>query len=118
MENLNKKCVLYDKDCNDCGECNMCDLDPSKTCDSCGKCIDSGDDYNIIDVDLISEESDLPLNYTDEFVGETIDDDYDSFSDEEFDEPPYLDDEDYEDEESDEDDESLSDLYGDFFGNL
>ena len=112
---MEKKCVLYERNCTDCGECNICDLNPSKTCDNCGKCIDSGDDYNIIDVDLIAEESDMPLNYTDDFIGETIDDDYDDFSEDDFDEPPYLDDEEYPD---DEDDKSLKDLYGDLFGDL
>lgn len=112
---MEKKCVLYERVCSDCGECNICDLDPRKTCDNCGKCIDSGDDYNIIDVDLIAEESDMPLNYTDDFVGDTTDDDYDDFSEDDFDEPPYLDDEEYSD---DEDDKSLKDLYGDLFGDL
>ena len=120
-----KKCVLYDKNCTNCGECNMCDLEPSKICDNCGKCIDSGDDYNTFDVDLIIEDSDMPLNYTDEFVDSTIDDDYDDFSDgdyNDFDELPYLDDEDFDDEnvedDDNDDDDNLRDLYGEFFGDF
>ena len=62
----NKKCVLYDRDCIDCGECDICDLDPSKICDNCGKCIDSGSDYNTVDVDLIKNSTE-PQNYVDSF---------------------------------------------------
>ncbi|MBE5808066.1 MAG: hypothetical protein E7317_06975 [Clostridiales bacterium] len=51
-----KMCVLYDdKVCNDCGECNMCDLDPNKVCDNCMKCINTGADYNAIEIDEIIE---------------------------------------------------------------
>ena len=59
----NKACVLYDRPCTNCGECDMCDLDPSKKCDNCGRCIDSGNDYNTVDVDLQSQNGDMPLNY-------------------------------------------------------
>ena len=47
---MKKECVLYDRECINCGECDICDLDPKKICDNCGKCIDSGNDYNIIDI--------------------------------------------------------------------
>ena len=52
------KCVLEDKYCNDCGQCNVCDLDNTKICDNCCKCIDSGSDYNSINIDEIIEEND------------------------------------------------------------
>lgn len=78
-----KKCVLYDnKLCDECGECEMCDLDPKKKCDSCGKCIDSGNDYNTMDVDLICDNGGMPLNYTIE--GENCENEYDDDYDEEY----------------------------------
>ena len=51
---MNKYCVLDEtKICDDCGECNICDLDPNKICDNCMKCIQSGADYNAIEIDEI-----------------------------------------------------------------
>ncbi len=51
---MNKKCVLYDRDCNDCGECEYCDLDPEKICDNCGKCLNmEGREYNELKIDAI-----------------------------------------------------------------
>ena len=52
-----KYCVLEeDKICNDCGECNVCDLDPNKICDNCMKCLQTGADYNAIEVDEIIDD--------------------------------------------------------------
>ena len=52
-----KYCVLEeDKICNDCGECNICDLDPDKICDNCMKCLQTGADYNAIEVDEIIDD--------------------------------------------------------------
>lgn len=52
-----KMCVLVDdKICDNCGECNVCDLDPNKICDNCMKCLNSGADYNAIEVDEIIDE--------------------------------------------------------------
>ena len=67
MNKENKQCVLYDRVCNGCGECELCDLDPNKKCDNCGRCIDDGSDYSTVDVDLIRDETDEPLNYSDDF---------------------------------------------------
>lgn len=52
-----KFCVLVDdKICDDCGQCNLCDLDPSKICDNCMKCLNTGADYNAIEVDEIIDD--------------------------------------------------------------
>ena len=48
-----KKCVLYDRTCNNCGECDICDLDPNKKCDNCGKCIEIKENYKIIKITKI-----------------------------------------------------------------
>ena len=59
-----KKCMLYDdKLCDDCGECTRCDLDPSKTCDNCMKCINTGADYNAIEIDEIFESESVPEKF-------------------------------------------------------
>ena len=60
---MEKECVLYDRKCINCGECDICDLNPKKICDNCGMCIESGNDYNIVDVDLTVQNGDEPLNY-------------------------------------------------------
>ena len=54
-----KMCVLEDgKICNDCGQCSVCDLDPNKICDNCMKCVNSGAEYNAIEIDeIIVDES-------------------------------------------------------------
>ena len=53
-----KQCVLYDgKICDECGECNICDLDPNKICDNCMKCVNTGADYNAIEIDEIIESA-------------------------------------------------------------
>jgi len=49
-------CVLYDKACIECGECEYCDLDKEKLCDNCGKCIDSMQDYRIVNIEKFIEE--------------------------------------------------------------
>ena len=52
-----KRCVLdEDKLCNDCGECNICDLDPNKICDNCMKCLQTGADYNAVEIDEIIDD--------------------------------------------------------------
>lgn len=52
-----KYCVLDEnKVCDDCGECNVCDLDPNKICDNCMKCLNTGADYNAIEIDEIIED--------------------------------------------------------------
>lgn len=48
-----KRCVLYDRICNDCGECDVCDLDSNKICDNCGKCIEDDKNYKIIKITKI-----------------------------------------------------------------
>ena len=49
-----RECLLYDgKICDGCGECDRCDLDPNKICDNCMKCLNTGADYNAIEVDEI-----------------------------------------------------------------
>lgn len=73
MNKENKQCVLYDRACNGCGECELCDLDPNKKCDNCGRCIDDGSDYSTVDVDLIRDETDEPLNYSDDFSDSAAD---------------------------------------------
>jgi len=51
---MSKYCVLDEtKICDDCGECNVCDLDSNKICDNCMKCIQSGADYNAVEIDEI-----------------------------------------------------------------
>ena len=108
-----KECVLYDRECINCGECDICDLDPKKICDNCGKCIDLDDDYKIIDVDLPTEESELPLNY--KFEDDEKEDD-DEFFDEDFeeDDDEFFDEEEWSDETDD--DDSLGFDFGEFFG--
>ena len=52
-----KQCVLDEtKLCDDCGECSVCDLDPNKICDNCMKCLQSGADYNAIEIDEIIDD--------------------------------------------------------------
>ena len=52
-----KYCVLEEgKLCDDCGECSVCDLDPNKICDNCMKCLQTGADYNAIEVDEIIDD--------------------------------------------------------------
>ena len=48
-----KKCVLYDRICNDCGECDRCDLDPNKICDNCMKCVLGDDEYRAVLIDQV-----------------------------------------------------------------
>ncbi len=108
---MKKECVLYDRECINCGECDICDLDPKKICDNCGKCIDSGDDYNIMDVDLTVENESVPNNY--HYDGEAEDDE-DEFFDEDFEEDyDAADDFDYDE---DEDDGGFEFDFGEFFG--
>lgn len=75
MNNQGKACVMYDRDCINCGECEICDLDPNKKCDNCGKCIEDGADYSTVDVELINENGDEPLNYKDDFDDNAEEDD-------------------------------------------
>lgn len=50
-------CVLDDnKLCDDCGQCSLCDLDPTKICDNCMKCVQTGADYNAIEIDEIIDD--------------------------------------------------------------
>ncbi len=52
-----KYCVLdEEKICNNCGECSVCDLDPNKICDNCMKCLQTGADYNAIEIDEIIDD--------------------------------------------------------------
>lgn len=112
---MKKECVLYDRDCIDCGECEVCDLDSNKICDNCGKCIESGDDYNIVDVDLISENGEEPLNY--HFDDEEEDTQDDFFEDQDFEEGFSEEFEDYADDDfDDEDDDGMEFDFGEFFG--
>ena len=54
---MTKYCLLDEtKVCDDCGECNVCDLDPNKICDNCMKCLQTGADYNAIEIDEIIED--------------------------------------------------------------
>ncbi len=54
----NKRCELYDRECNNCGECEICDLDVNKKCDNCGKCIQTNENYKIIKISkIITEEN-------------------------------------------------------------
>ena len=81
---VEKRCVLYDRECIECGECNLCDLDPTKICDNCGKCIglDQGKDspeYRAIKVDGIIDETMDPNDYL--YDEETLDDDAEDIMD-------------------------------------
>ena len=52
-----KRCVLDEtKICDDCGQCNVCDLDPDKICDNCMRCLNTGADYNAIEIDEIIDD--------------------------------------------------------------
>ena len=66
---MERRCVLYDRNCIECGECNLCDLDPSKVCDNCKKCIglDNNKDtqYRAIKIDGILDENMDPAEYID-----------------------------------------------------
>lgn len=54
---MTKYCMLDEtKVCDDCGECNVCDLDPNKICDNCMKCLQTGADYNAIEIDEIIDD--------------------------------------------------------------
>ncbi|MBR2699842.1 MAG: hypothetical protein IKE76_14745 [Clostridia bacterium] len=54
---MTKYCVLDEtKICDNCGKCNVCDLDPNKICDNCMKCLQTGADYNAIEIDEIIED--------------------------------------------------------------
>lgn len=54
---MSKVCVLDEaKLCDDCGECNRCDLDPDKICDNCMRCLNTGADYNAIEIDEIIDD--------------------------------------------------------------
>ena len=111
---MKKECVLYDRECINCGECDICDLDPKKICDNCGKCIESGNDYNIVDVDLTVEDESVPKNY--HYEGETEETD-EEFYDEDFEEDFDDEIEDFEfDEEEDDDDDGFEFDFGEFFG--
>ncbi|MBR5614617.1 MAG: hypothetical protein IKW64_04870 [Clostridia bacterium] len=108
-----KNCVLYDRECINCGECDICDLDPKKVCDNCGKCIDSGNDYNIMDVDLTVENGGEPLNY--HFDGEEeADFEEEFFMDNDSDEDLEIELSDDWDDEDDDDDLAFD--FGEFFG--
>ena len=60
---MQKKCVLYERDCISCGECDMCDLDSSKKCNNCEKCLDDGiEEFRSLNIDeyiKIAEEKDI-----------------------------------------------------------
>ena len=66
---MERRCVLYERNCIECGECNLCDLDPSKVCDNCKKCIglDNNEDtqYRAIKIDGILDENMDPAEYID-----------------------------------------------------
>lgn len=48
---MTKTCVFEEtKLCNNCMECETCELIPEKACDNCGKCIDSGEKYNTVNI--------------------------------------------------------------------
>ncbi len=114
---MEKECVLYDRQCINCGECDICDLDPKKICDNCGKCIDSGDDYNIMDVDLTVQDESVPNNYHyDEELDPEADDE---FFDEDFEEDLACGTDDFEDDNEDcegDDDDNFEFDFGNFFG--
>ena len=113
---MKKECVLYDRECVNCGECDMCDLDPKKVCDNCGKCIESGDDYNIMDVDLTVEDDSKPNNY--HYEGEDEADEEEFFEDQDFEEnPDDFEFDEYDDfDEDDDDGDGLDFDFGEFFG--
>ncbi len=110
---MKKECVLYERECISCGECDVCDLDSKKICDNCGKCIESGDDYNIMDVDLTVEDDSVPNNYhyEDEEESEVADEFFDEDFETDFDDAQY-DDEDDDDADNDE----FEFDFGEFFG--
>ena len=59
-----KICLLDEaKLCDDCGECTRCDLDPEKLCDNCMKCVESGAEYNAVEIDEIFETETVPEEY-------------------------------------------------------
>ncbi len=103
---MNKKCILYDRDCIACGECDMCDLDPKKKCDNCGACLEMDDDYKTVDVDLTLEETDDPemLSFEELFPDEAFGGDRN-----------WEDDEDEEFEDYGEEDDDLRDDFGELF---
>jgi hypothetical protein len=111
---MKKDCVLYDRKCIGCGECDMCDLDPQKKCDNCGKCIESGNDYNIMDIDLPTPDGEEPLNYhydgeivsDEEFLDEDFEDDYENIGNIE----------DIEDIDDETEDDDLGFDFGELFG--
>ena len=111
---MKKECILYDRECINCGECDICDLDSKKICDNCGKCIESGDDYNIMDVDLTVEDDSIPNNY--HYVGENSDDADDEFYDEDFEEDFDSETDDFNDYDEDEEDDNFEFDFGEFFG--
>ena len=52
-----KRCLLdEEKFCDECEECTRCDLDPQKLCDNCMKCIQTGADYNAVEIDEIIDD--------------------------------------------------------------
>ena len=52
-----KRCLLdEEKFCDECGKCTRCDLDPQKLCDNCMKCIQTGADYNAVEIDEIIDD--------------------------------------------------------------
>ena len=118
-----QKCVLYERDCIGCMECETCDLDPNKVCDNCGKCIDSGNDYNIMDVDLIPMEGDEPHNYVPDDVENAEEMEEEEFFEDEGEDYNFADDEyesgydEYDDApwEDDDDGDGLRFEFGDFF---
>ena len=52
---MNKKCVLYNRDCIDCNECNLCDLDNKKICDNCMKCVIGDNDFISVKIDDVEK---------------------------------------------------------------
>ena len=111
---MEKQCVLYDRQCVNCGECDICDLDPKKICDNCGRCIESGNDYNIVDVDLTPENGDEPLNYHFDNEIEEVEDEF--FVEENF-EDDFPDDIEDDVDDCDEQEDDYSDFdFGEFFG--
>ncbi len=112
---MKKECILYDRECINCGECDMCDLDPKKVCDNCGKCIESGDDYNIMDVDLTVEDDSVPNNY--HYDGEPEEDDDEFFEDQDFEEDAGdFEINDYDDFDDEDDEDNFEFDFGEFFG--
>ncbi|MBE7022859.1 MAG: hypothetical protein E7412_00145 [Ruminococcaceae bacterium] len=127
-----KMCILYDnRICDNCGECNMCDLDPKKVCDSCGACLETDEDYNTLDVDLVYENADDPemLSFEELFPDEAFGGDRNWDDEEDEDENVIEDYDDYDgdfdnndgfyDENefySEDDEDDLRRDFGDFFG--